>query len=356
MADEQTFESIPAHIRRAMTPEQAAVVRHQLARTPFAFVGASGGQIEAMRADYNDERAFWNEGGPQMVRTDNMTLPLAGASVPVRIHRPVDAETLPAIIFVHGGGFTVGNLDTHDRIQRVLAAESGAAVIAVDYSLTPEAVFPQAMHEVAGAAAYFAARGSEHGIDPKRLAFAGDSAGANLALTATLLLRDEPHVAAEAAGLDADPSAGQPGGDSDFESIRSLLLYYGTYGLRDSATMRLYGGWWDGLSCADLEVMLEAHYRGAQYVANPYVDPLTADYSKPVPPMFIVGAELDPLADDSRALNKVLGTFGREREFHLEEGALHSFLHFGRMMEASRDVLAWGAEYAATRFDGSSQA
>ncbi|KXZ57692.1 Acetyl esterase [Brevibacterium ravenspurgense] len=351
MADEQTFESIPAHIRRAMTPEQAAVVRHQLARTPLGSDGAGADPVEAMRADYNDERAFWNEGGPQMVRTDNMTLPLAGASVPVRIHRPVDAETLPAIIFVHGGGFSVGNLDTHDRIQRVLAAESGAAVIAVDYSLTPEAVFPQALHEVAGAAAYFAARGAEHGIDPKRLAFAGDSAGAILSLTATLLLRDEPGVAVEAAGLSDDPSVGDPAGDSAFESIRSLLLYYGTYGLRDSATMRLYGGWWDGLSRNDLDDMLEAHYRGAQHEASPYVDPLTADYSKPVPPMFIVGAELDPLADDSRALDKVLGTFGRERELHLEEGALHSFLHYGRMMEATRDVLTWGAEYAAARFD-----
>ncbi|OFT25964.1 hypothetical protein HMPREF3172_05530 [Brevibacterium sp. HMSC08F02] len=351
MADEQTFESIPAHIRRAMTPEQAAVIRHQLARVPLAPEGAGDDPVAAMRADYNDERAFWNEGGPQMVRTDNLTLPLAGTSVPVRIHRPADAETLPAIIFIHGGGFSVGNLDTHDRIQRVLAAESGAAVIAVDYSLTPEAVFPQALHEVAGAAAYFAARGGEHGIDPRRLAFAGDSAGAILSLTATLLLRDEPGTAAEAAGLSDDASVGDPAGDSAFESIRSLLLYYGTYGLRDSATMRLYGGWWDGLSRNDLDDMLEAHYRGAQHEASPYVDPLTADYSKPVPPMFIVGAELDPLADDSRALDKVLGTFGRERELHLEEGALHSFLHFGRMMEASRDVLAWGAEYAAARFD-----
>lgn len=351
MADEQTFESIPSHIRRAMTPEQAAVVRHQLARVPLAPEGADDDPVAAMRADYSDERAFWNEGGPQMVRTDNLTLPLAGTSVPVRIHRPADAETLPAIIFIHGGGFSVGNLDTHDRIQRVLAAESGAAVIAVDYSLTPEAVFPQALHEVAGAAAYFAARGSEHGIDPKRLAFAGDSAGAILSLTATLLLRDEPGTAAEAAGLSDDPSVGEPAGVSPFESIRSLLLYYGTYGLRDSATMRLYGGWWDGLSRNDLDDMLEAHYRGAQHEASPYVDPLTADYSKPVPPMFIVGAELDPLADDSRALDKVLGTFGRESEFHLEEGVLHSFLHYGRMMEASRDVLAWGAEYAAARFD-----
>ena len=353
MADEQTFESIPAHIRRAMTPEQTAVVRHQLARTSSgtdkARVANTAGNdlVAAMRADYNAERAFWNEGGPQMASTDNFTLSLAGVTVPVRIHRPVESDALPAIIFVHGGGFTVGNLDTHDRIQRVLAAESGAAVVAVDYSLTPEAVFPQALHEVAAAAAYFAAHGQEHGIDPRRLSFAGDSAGAILSLSASLLLRDEPHTAAQAAGLSPDQSEPR----SAFESIRSLLLYYGTYGLRDSATMRLYGGWWDGMSMAELDSMLEAYYRGAQHEANPYIDPLSADYTQPVPPMFIVGAELDPLADDSRALAQTLAAHGKDHEFHMEEGALHSFLHYGRMMEATRDVLTWGAEYAAARFN-----
>ena len=115
--------------------------------------------------------------------------------------------------------------------------------------------------------------------------------------------------------------------------------------------MRMYGGWWDGMSMADLDSMRESYYRGAQHEANPYIDPLSADYTQPVPPMFIVGAELDPLADDSRALAQTLAAHGKDHEFHMEEGALHSFLHYGRMMEATRDVLTWGAEYAAARFN-----
>src|SRR5699024_11553166 len=96
------------------------------------------------------ERSSWTEGAPLTAHTVDESIDGAGAQVPIRIQRPTAEAILAGIVFLHGGGFIVGDLDTHDRIMRVIAAESGAAVIGVDYSLSPESKFPQALHEVAG--------------------------------------------------------------------------------------------------------------------------------------------------------------------------------------------------------------
>ena len=123
----------------------------------------------------------------------------------------------------------MGNLDTHDRIMRVLATQSNLAVVGVDYHLAPEYKFPIALNETLAAIAHLESHGDALGIDSTRLALGGDSAGANLAVSATQLL----HAASP-------------------YRVRYLLLYYGAFGLRNSESRRRFGGTEDGLSEEDL--------------------------------------------------------------------------------------------------------
>lgn len=330
-------ESLPAHLREAMTDQMTAVVEHQLAGPPS---GAAVGddpeaRMRAARAEYRRERAYWNVGGPRMAGTDDLRVRAAGVDVPIRIHRPSAAEVLPAITYFHGGGFTLGDLDTHDRIMRVLAQQSGCAVVGVDYSLSPEARFPRALHECAGVVAWLTAEGEAYDIASDRLVLAGDSAGAALALGVTLLLRDEPHTVGAAR--------------SAFDAIRGTLLYYGAYGLRDSASGRLHGGFWDGLAPEDRRQVDSVYFADPADRDSPYADLLAADLASSMPAALVVGAELDPLADDSRALADLLGRHGHDVEMEVVPGVLHSFLHFGRMLDAANEQLAAGAAFARAR-------
>src|SRR5699024_8229796 len=130
---------IPACILSAKADQMRAVLDLQATRAEecaqagrraiSADMDADTARLAAMRAEYRAERSLWNEGGPLMAHTGDEVSDTAGAQVPIRIHRPTAEAILPGVVFLHGGGFIVGDLDTHDRIMRVIAAESGAAVI-----------------------------------------------------------------------------------------------------------------------------------------------------------------------------------------------------------------------------------
>ena len=340
MAAHSPVDDLPEYLLDKLTPQMRAVLHHQLVEELHRRqrLQLPDDPWEAARLDYREERAFWNEGGPVMASSVDTTIPAAGVEVPVRIHTPVTAASVagedsgtgpPVILFFHGGGFTVGDLDTHDRVQRMLAHHSGAAVVAVDYSLSPEAKFPQALRECTGVAAHLTAHGAQWGLDGSRLAFAGDSAGSGLSIGGALLLRDE------------DPDV--------FAQLRSLLLIYGGFGLRDSATRRLWGGDWDGMKMDDLAGFMDALYSSEADARSVYVNPLEADV-RGLPPVFLRSAELDPLADDSRAFAEVLRRAGQEHEHREVPGVLHSYVHFGRILDAANQTLAEAALFAAARF------
>lgn len=352
--EEAVLAAIPADIRSALSAQMIDVLAVQAARAAECRDAAARAvadqaqagpasrensptppEFVAARAEYRAERAHWNEGGPTMAQALDGRIEVGDVAVPVRIHRPTAEDVLPGIVFLHGGGFSLGDLDTHERIARVIAAGSGAAVVAVDYSLSPEAVFPQALVECASVIDHLARHGEAWGIDPTRLAVAGDSAGAMLALGAALLLRDEPER------VRADPG---------FSSITSLLLFYGAHGLTDSTSRRLFGGEWDGMGPDALTSIAAFHYATPADAASPYVDHLGADLGG-LPPTFVAAAGLDPLRDDSRALAALLRRAGTEVEFVEYPHVLHSFLHFGRMLDEANAALASAADFAASHFD-----
>ena len=124
------------------TPEvnwQQARVLEMQAEYAAAF-DTQAGTYEEMRAAYREERKMWNSGGPEMEETIEYQIPYEGYTVPVRLLRPVKAEKLPVIFFMHGGGFVEGNNDTHSMAQRKLAAYSGCVVVGIEYTLSPEVV------------------------------------------------------------------------------------------------------------------------------------------------------------------------------------------------------------------------
>ncbi len=288
--------------------------------------------FEEMREAYIEGRSWWNEGGPE-TRTEEVTIDGPYGDIALRCYYPIDKTAkgtpddqalLPGIIFAHGGGFVLGNLDTHDRICRILAARTGAAIVAVDYRLSPEAKYPSAVKEVAAVASYMHEQGENHNIDGERLSFAGDSGGANLSTAALFYLHNEF-------------------GDSSF--VRCLLLFYGWFGLQDSMSMRLLGGPWDGLSEEDWQFYMSLYANDpVELGTSPYANLFLNDLGNVLPACYIAAADLDPLRDDSATLAAVCEAEGVPYRHEVFKGVLHGFLHYTKMLDEASDAL----EHAAT--------
>ena len=157
------------------TPEvnwQQARVLEMQAEYAAAF-DTQAGTYEEMRAAYREERKMWNSGGPEMAETIDFEIPFGEDKVPARLLRPVKAEKLPVIFFMHGGGFVLGDNDTHNLVQRKLAAYSGCVVVGIEYTLSPEVVYPRAIEECTTACKYVLEHAEEYGIDPEKFGFAG---------------------------------------------------------------------------------------------------------------------------------------------------------------------------------------
>ncbi|MEG0844946.1 MAG: acetyl esterase [Raoultibacter sp.] len=305
-----------------LTPQMSAVLAKQNELASDAFATNVG--FDEMRTNYIKERVFWNEGGPVLHAVQDAVVAGPYGDIPVRYYAPSDQSNLPCIIYIHGGGFVVGNLDTHDRIMRMLAQATGAMVVGVDYHLAPEHKFPSAVIECATVASYLHTAGAAHGIDVNDISFAGDSGGAHLSLAATLYLRDEL-------------------GDNSF--IKTLLLYYGWFGLKDSGSMRLLGGTWDGLTKDDWDYYIDCYLSNPEDANSPYADCLATDLTHDMPACYIAAAEFDPLKDDSTTLAAILEEHGIDYKFEIFNGVIHAFLHHSRLLDEACDALEHGATF-----------
>lgn len=278
--------------------------------------------IAAARTAYDAERRFWNAEPAPVAETRDLTIETALGPLRGRLYRPALAPTACLTIYLHGGGYVVGGLDTHDRITRLLARGSGHPVLSVDYGLSPEHKFPWALDQVGALRDSLAARQVHPDVAGDAIVLAGDSAGAHLALGTAI---------------------GRP----DWR-LRGLLLYYGAFGLRDSAARRLYGGEIDGLAPDQLAFYRDAYLRGPEDERDPRYDCLSADLSG-LPPCFVGAVELDPLRDDSLALAEALSLAGLPHRLARYDGVLHGFLHYSRMLPLASQALAEGADFIRDR-------
>jgi acetyl esterase len=275
--------------------------------------------VEESRRLYAQERVFWNRGAPDLPSVTEGYVPGPAGDILIRLYRPLEKGILPVLIYLHGGGFVVGNLNTHDRIMRLLARDSGYAVLGVDYRLSPEHRFPTAIEETMVVARYLLNHGPELDLDPHRIAMGGDSAGANLSLAAALGFRD-----------------------TSPDLLKCLLLYYGTYGLRDSRSLRLFGGPEDGLSPKDFAFYRSCYLPSDVDSHDFRIDMLGADLGG-LPPVFLAAAEFDPLLDDSLTLKELLDRNEVKHELKVYTGVLHGFLHYGLMLDAAGRAIEDGA-------------
>ncbi|HET9820377.1 MAG TPA: alpha/beta hydrolase [Burkholderiaceae bacterium] len=254
-----------------------------------------------------------------LARVEEVALPAAdGHARRARLYAP-SHECLPVLLYLHGGGFVVGSLETHDSLCRQLALRSGGAVVAFDYRLAPEHRFPAAMDDAWTALQALAARGGEWGLDASRLAVGGDSAGGTLAAVAAIRARD--------AGLSL---------------ALQLLITPGTAAHATHASRRLFA---DGflLDAATIdwffEQFIDHHHRHDWRFA-----PLEADDLSGVAPVCMVLAECDPVVDEGLAYADRLRLAGVPVELELVRGMTHDFIKMGRVLKQAAAAQLFAAD------------
>jgi acetyl esterase len=267
------------------------------------------------RAFYRDRRAFTQPEPPAMAEVRE----LHAGEVPLRLYRPAGTQgtdVLPVLVYFHGGGWTIGDLDTHDVLCRQLAQASGAAVVSVDYRLGPEQRFPAAVDDCVAATRWVRAQAASLALDALRLAVGGDSAGGNLAAVVCLVLRE----------------AGEP------LPAFQLLIYPAT-DMRAVAPSHTSNGQGYLLTRDSI-----AYYRG-HYLADTAqwtdwrASPLLAPDHRGLPPALVLTAGFDPLRDEGLLYANALSAAGVPAQYVCFERQIHGFITMGRLLEEANTAV-----------------
>jgi acetyl esterase len=243
--------------------------------------------------------------------------------VPARLYRPSTEQGLGLLVYLHGGGWVLGSLDTHDNLARSLADESGCAVLSVAYRLAPEHPFPSGLEDAFTAVRWAHANAEALGCDPDRLAIGGDSAGANLAAVVT--------------------QGGTP-------PCRFQLLVYPVTDARGvSASHEAYKeGYW--LTEAGMGWFVDHYLSGGEgSIDDPRVSPLLAtdEALTGSPPTLVITAEFDPLRDEGEAYAARLRSLGVPAEVTRYDGMFHGFFSLGEFLDDGRRAVAQAAAVLA---------
>jgi acetyl esterase len=262
------------------------------------------------RRVYHDTRAVLAPKAPELaeIRLHVFPGPLA-----VRAYRPLKQEKLPALVYFHGGGWTIGDLDTHDVLCRQLALGARCAVFSVDYRLAPENPFPAALEDCLAATKHVVAQAATFNIDATRVAVGGDSAGGNLAAVISLYM---PQALA-------------------FQ----LLIYPATDQRCDFPSHRENG---EGylLTREAIEFFRACYLPNRDHWSDWRASPLLAKSHAGLPPAFILTAGYDPLVDEGRAYAEKLAAAGVELTYRDYPDMVHGFLLFGGVLDSANDAVA----------------
>lgn len=282
---------------------QAIVDAAKAAGVPF-----EADDYATMRTFYRASTELYRHATPALESVANLMFPGPESNVPIRLYRPRSGATtaLPALVFYHGGGWVVGDLDTHDHMCRYLAGHADVLVASVDYRLAPEHKFPAAFDDACAAARWVTSKAGELGIDRARIAVGGDSAGGNLAAAVALALRDE----------------------GDVPLSLQLLIYPAldftadNDSLRDNATGYM-------LTRKAMEQFTDWYLPKRITRTDPHASPqLAADHSG-LPAALIQTAEFDPLRDEAIAYVATLRRAGVVVDHRHYEGMIHGFARMG---------------------------
>jgi len=256
-------------------------------------------------------------------RVEDLSIPGPGGDLPVRVYASEHGGVRPALVYFHGGGWVLGSLDTHDAVCRALAKESGAVVISVDYRLSPEHKFPSAVDDAHAATMWVAANAERLGIDARRIAVGGDSAGGNMATVVALRFRD----------------AGGP-------ALASQVLLYPVTDLSSSETgsyRELADGYFLTRAAMD---WFRGHYLASiDHKSHPEVSPLLAPDLSGLPPALVITAEFDPLRDEGEAYAQRLRQAGVPVTATRYPGMIHGFASMRGVLSGGRQAIQEAAQF-----------
>ena len=249
-----------------------------------------------------------------------VTVPAAVGDVPVRLVRPVGAAAkLPVILFVHGGGWVLGNAGTHDRLVRDLATGTGAAVAFVEYTRSPEAQHPVAIEQTYATARWITEHGEEHGLDASRLAVAGDSVGGNMAAVVAILAKKRGDVA----------------------FIHQSLYYPVTDAHQDSASYREFAEGFhlraDAMAWFWDNYLPDLHKR-TDVTASPLLAPI--DELKGLPETFLIVDENDVLRDEGESYGRKLIEAGVRTTLVRYDATIHDFMMLNPLRASAASTAA----------------
>jgi acetyl esterase len=301
-----------------LDPEIAAAAALDLERFGPAPAHLPGNPAAA-RAEQEKRRKPWNEGGPVMAETRAVAIATNGRTLEARLYVPENAGE-GIVLYLHGGGWVVGSLSTHDRLTRMLASLLGMRFLGINYRKAPEHPYPAALEDTLEAWGWMQANAASLGV--KRFAMAGDSAGANLAMAAALVLGAAgPAAVASLYGVL----------DSNLDTVSYIMRGDGRFGL-SRASMAQF---WD-LYCAD------ANQRRSFTLAPSRA---MADQLRLVRRPFLLAAGLDPLRDDSRRMRDELLAAGVPTVYSEYPRANHGFCHLSATSAAARAALGEAAAH-----------
>ena len=270
------------------------------------------------RRFYRERRALTQPEPPPVGEVRDLAAPVPNGSIPLRLYQPeADARVAPPVlVYFHGGGWVIGDLDTHDTLCRQLALGSGCAVVAVDYRMAPEHRFPAAVDDCIAATRWVHANAAQLQVDAGRLAVGGDSAGGNLAAVVSLALRD--------AGLD----------------VAFQLLIYPATDQRRGAPSHGSNGQGYLLTTETMDYFHD-HYipdkaMDLDWRASPLLHP---DLSK-LPPALVLTAGYDPLRDEALQYSQRLTEAGNRATHILFERQIHGFITMGRIIDEANAAVA----------------
>jgi acetyl esterase len=277
--------------------------------------------VREARAGFAEMNAQWNAPPIAVETVRDLSVPGADGPLRARIYYDGAAASMPVIVYVHGGGWVLGSIDTHDDLLRRLAkAAPGCAILGVDYRLAPEHPFPAPLDDVLAVTRFVSDGGLGAGFDTGRIALSGESAGANLALGTLLAQRDKGE-----------------------RTVAAAALFFGCYGLDfGSFSYTHFGDGSFGLSLAFMR-WFWAQYLGKTSV-SPLAAPLQADLDG-LPPLYLCAAGLDPLLDDTLTLSRRLAETGIAHRLDFHPGVVHGFIQMARELPAATATIE-----AACRF------
>jgi acetyl esterase len=314
VVDYTTMEVFNSNERRAPMPldPQAQQVLEQIAA-----LGLPPNHLVSPAQARINMKARPRATGPEVAKVQDLLIAGPDVEIPVRVYTPAGSGPFPILVWFHGGGWVVGDLETADPTARHLTVGAGCVVVSVDYRLAPETKFPGAADDCYAATLWAAQHAERINGDADRIAVGGDSAGGNLAAAVALMARDR----------------GAP------PLVFQLLVYpvmardYSTASYRQNAD-----GY--GLTRDSMQWYWDHYLRNLADASNPFAAPLTAQDLKGLPAALVITAEFDPLCDEGEAYARRLQAAAVATKYSRYDGMIHGFFGMPAVLDKGKQAVA----------------